>query len=159
MPFLLRINFKSLGVPKSEPAPNDKSRELYAKCNERSADTCDLFQQIAGMATKDQKAAMAALHKLVEVAASGQPVTDFYDNKQCHEMHTFNYLGKERTVWRIWKGNVVRITFYYGEGRAILLTHAFAKYENKLTTAQKKMLEKEVIAYIDAANANTLQLF
>jgi hypothetical protein len=37
-----------------------------------------------------------------------------------------------------------------------LLTHAFAKYEDKLTTAQKKMLETEVRAYIDAVTDQQL---
>lgn len=155
----LRINFKALGAPEPEPVPGAKPWELYARCHAKNSASCDLFQQIAGLEPKDRKAAMAALYKLVQVAASGQPITTFYDKKQCHDIHTFNYQGKERTVWRIWKGDVVRVTFYYGEGRTILLTHAFAKYEDKLNKAQKAMLENEVIAYIDAANAKTLHIF
>ena len=100
---------------------------------------------------------MSALHKLVQVAASGKPITDFYDKKQCHEIHTFRHDGKDRTIWRIWKGDVVRVTFFYGDGQTVLLTHAFAKYEDKLSSAQKKMLENEVIAYLDALKANELK--
>jgi hypothetical protein len=108
------------------------------------------------MVLKDRNAALAALHKLIQVAASGKPITDFYDKKQCHNIHTFQYDGKDRTIWRIWKGDVVRVTFFYGDGQTVLLTHAFAKYEDKLTNAQKKMLEKEVITYLDALKANKL---
>jgi len=151
----LRINFKALGAPEPEPSPGAKPWGLYARCNAKSSDSCELFRQIANLAPKDQRAALSALTKLVQVAASGLPITNFYDKKQCHDIHTFNYLEKERTVWRIWKGDVVRVTFYYGEGRTILLTHAFAKYEDKLNNTQKAMLEKEVIAYIDAVNAKT----
>jgi hypothetical protein len=157
--YFLRINFKALCVPESEPSPGAKAWELYARCNAESSDSCELFQQIANLTPKDRKAALSALRKLVEVAASGLPITNFYDKKQCHDIHTFNYQGKDRTVWRIWKGDVVRVTFYYGQGRTILLTHAFAKYEDKLNNAQKAMLEKEVIAYIDAVNAKTLHTF
>jgi len=157
--YLLRINFNALGVPEPEPSPGAKAWELYARCTVKHINGCDLFQQVGNLALKDQRAAMSALFKLVQVAASGQPITNFYDKKQCHDIHTFTYLGKERTVWRIWKGDVVRVTFYYGEGRTILLTHAFAKYEDKLTKTQKAMLENEVIAYIDAANAKTLNTF
>lgn len=159
MTYYLRINFRSLGAPGSEPSPGRTPWELYARCDARDVNTCELLQQVHKMVVKDQKAALGALHKLVQVAASGEPITNFYDKKQCHDIHTFHYLGKDRTIWRIWKGDVVRITFYYGEGRSILLTNAFAKYEDKLTTSQKAMLEKEVIAYIDSANAKTLQYF
>lgn len=159
MKYFLRINFKALGAIEPEPVPGDKPWELYARCDKKDAETCALFQQIASMVLKDRKAAISALDKLVRVAASGQPITNFYDKKQCHDIHTFNYQGKIRTVWRIWKGDVVRVTFYYGEGRAILLTHAFAKYEDKLTKAQKAMLEAEVIAYIDAVNAKSPHFF
>jgi len=159
MRFFLRINYKALGVPEQEPTPSSKPWELYARCDTKDAETCVLFQQIARMVPKDRKAAMSALHKLIIVAASGQPITSYYDKKQCHDIHTFTYQSKERTVWRIWKGDVVRATFYYGEGRTILLTHAFAKYEDKLTKAQKAMLETEVIAYIDAVNEKSLHFF
>lgn len=157
--YFLRINFRALGVPGPEPAPGAKPWELYARCNEKRSDSCDLFQQIARLVPKDQKAAVSALYKLIQVAASGQPITNYYDKKQCHDIHAFNYLGKERTVWRIWKGDVVRVTFYYGEGRTILLANAFSKYEDKLSQSQKAMLEKEVIAYIDAVNAKKLYTF
>lgn len=159
MKYFLRINFNALGKIEPEPVPGAKPWELYARCDEKDAETCVLFQQIANMVLKDRKAAVSALDKLVQVAASGQPITNFYDKKQCHDIHTFSYQGKDRTVWRIWKGDVVRVTFYYGEGRAILLTHAFAKYEDKLTKAQKVMLEAEVITYIDAVNAKAPHFF
>lgn len=161
----LRINFKALGTPDPEPAPGSKPRMLYARCEDADPSApnipgaCDLLCQIIRMAPKDQKAALAALHKLVQVAASGKPITEFYDKKQCHEIHTFHHDGKDRTIWRIWKGDVVRVTFFYGDGQTVLLTHAFAKYEDKLTKAQKKMLEGEVITYLDALKANKLKFF
>lgn len=159
MNFFLRINFKALGATDPEPVPSAKPWRLYARCDAEDVETCGIFQQIINLVGKDQRAAMSALHKLVHVAASGQPVTNFYDKKQCHEIHTFHYKGKERIVWRIWKGDVVRVTFYYGEDRMILLTHAFAKTEDKLTKGQKAMLEAEVKAYIDAVDANSLHFF
>lgn len=159
MYFLIRINFKAIGAQEKEPAPGVTPWELYARCEMDNADTCQLFRQIAALSPKDRKAAMSALHKFIHVAASGQPLTCFYDKKQCHEIHSFKYGGKERIVWRIWKGDVVRITFYYCEGRAIFLTNVFTKYEDKLTNAQKLMLEKEVRAYIDAEHKKEIHTF
>lgn len=157
MTYYLRINNHTLGDGNHEPAPSNKPRELYARCESNDPNTCDLFLQISQMTLKDRKAALSALSKLVEVAASGRPLTEFYDKKQCHDIHTFKYKNKDRTIWRIWKGNVVRVTFYYGDSQAILLTHAFTKYEDKLSTAQKKSLEHEVEKYIDAVDAKTLE--
>ncbi|GAB3445392.1 type II toxin-antitoxin system RelE/ParE family toxin [Massilia solisilvae] len=151
----LRINFAALGAGRSEPPTGSKPRRLLARCNTEDPGSCDLFVQIKQLAPKDRKAALSALSKLVEVAATGKPITDFYDKKQCHDAYSFWYQNKERTVWRIWKGDVVRITFFY-DGENIVLTHAFAKYEDKLTTAQKKMLETEVMTYLDAVKANNI---
>lgn len=153
----LLINNKALGAPAPEPAPGAKPRMLFASCHTDDPDTCDLLSQVVSMIPKNRNAAMAALHKLVQVAASGKPITEFYNKKQCHEIHTFSHDGKDRTIWRIWKGDVVRVTFFYGDGQTVLLTHAFAKHEDKLSNAQKKMLEKEVIAYLDALKANELK--
>lgn len=155
MSLFLRINFSTLGVQEPEPAPGPTPWELYARCDTEEVETCALFQQITSLTTNNRKSALSALHKLVQVAASGQPITEFYDKKQCHDLHTFNYHGKDRIVWRIRKGDV-RVTFYYGEGRMIILTHAFAKYENKLTNAQKAMLETEISTYIDAVTAKSI---
>lgn len=152
----LRINKKALGAPAPEPAPGAKPRLLYARCRENDHASCELFGQIAQMVPKDRRAALGALDKLVDVAASGRPITEFYDKKQCHDIHTFTHGGKERTVWRIWKGDVVRITFFYGDGQTILLTNAFTKYEDKLSTAQRKALEREVIEYLSALEAKKL---
>lgn len=157
MTYYLRINFKALGVPSPEPTPGAKPRQLYARCDSSSAETCDLFKQISTMVPKDRKAALSAIHKLVEVAATGRPITEFYDKKQCHDIHTFRYKDKERVIWRIWKGDVVRVTFFYGDGQAVILTNAFSKYEDKLSNAQKKMLESEVKAYIDASAENKIE--
>lgn len=157
MTHYLRINFHALGATREEPFPGSKPRELYARCNSSDPATCDLFAQIGNMALKDRKAALAALSKLIEVAASGKPITEFYDKKQCHDIHTFKYKNKDRTIWRIWKGDVVRVTFYYGDGQTVLLTHAFAKYEDKLSSAQKKSLEHEVEKYVDALDEKTIE--
>lgn len=157
MTHYLRINFKALGVAALEPVPGVKPRLLYARCNSASVGSCDLFSQVKVLALKDRKAALAAIHKLIEVAATGKPLTAFYTKKQCHEIHSFTYRGKERTIWRIWKGDVVRLTFFYGDGQTVLLTNVFSKYEDKLNTAQKKMLEREVEAYLDAFAENRIE--
>lgn len=156
MTHYLRITYHSLGIPETEPQAGAKPRLLYARCNSEDPRTCELFVQIAGLALKDRKAALSALRKLVDVAASGKPLTEFYDKKQCHLIHEFRHLDKDRSIWRIWKGDVVRVTFLYDE-HSIILLNIFTKYEDKLTNAQKKALVHEAIAYLDSQKAKSLR--
>ena len=123
-----------------------------ARCAENDALTCELLHQVADLELAARKAAILTMEKLIQVAASGQPVAEFYDEKQCHKTHSFEYKGKTRDVWRVRRGDV-RVTFYYGQDKLILLTHAFAKHKDKLTEAQKCDLERAVEAFIDAEEA------
>jgi hypothetical protein len=108
-----------------------------------------LLQQIADLELADRKAALMEVEKLIQIAASGQPVPAFYDEKQCHKTHSFEYKGKTRDVWRVRRGNV-RVTFCYGRDKVMLLTHAFPKHRGKLSNAQKCALERAVKAFVDA---------
>lgn len=107
---------------------------------------------------KDRRAAIAELAKLVQVAASGKPFQVFYDEKQCHDIHRFHYDGKERVLWRLRRGDV-RIVFYYGQGRLILLADALIKRKDRLSKAETSALEAQVVAFIDAEKANVLTPF
>lgn len=106
---------------------------------------------------RDLKAAVQAVVKLVQLAALGEPLQAHYDEKQCHPLHRFQYLEKERVVWRIRKGSI-RLPFYYGRGRLIFLTGALVKRKDKLTAGEKLTLEEQVRRYIDAEQANSLQM-
>lgn len=104
---LLKITFASVGIPGPEPAPDATPWSIYASCEEQRGETCELFQQIRRMpVTRDRKDALAALRKLIQVAASGKPLTAFYDKKQCHEIHTFHYDGRDTTIWRIRQNDI-----------------------------------------------------
>ncbi|MBE7373033.1 hypothetical protein [Pseudomonas lopnurensis] len=156
---LLKIDFRALKMPLPEPVAQAGAWSIFARCDEPDEAACEVFRQILAMPDKrDQKASLAALRKLIQVAASGHPLTSFYDKKQCHEAHRFNYQGKERTIWRIWQGDI-RLAFYYGEGKIIFLTQAFAKREDKLSKQQKTALETEAKCFIDAEAAGTLAPF
>lgn len=108
-------------------------------------------------ALKDRKSAIAALVKLVQIAASGKPLQVFYDEKQCHDIHRFQYGGQERVVWRIRRGDI-RIAFYYGNGHLIFLADALVKRKDKLSQADKSALERQIIEFIDAEQASALTL-
>lgn len=156
---LLRINYRALGRETPEPVAEPGCWRLYAPCAEADAAACQLLQHIAGMQSiRDRKAALAALDKLVKVAASGKPLPVFYDEKQCHDIHRFRHDGHEHVLWRIRNGDI-RIVFHYGHHRLILLTDALVKRKDKLSTAETSALERQVKAFLDAEKAGSLSLF
>lgn len=156
---LKRITFNSIGFrAQPEPPLLEESWLLFAPCENESFSGCILFSQIKDLASKkDQKSAVLALKKLIQVAAMGQPLTVHYDKKQCHELHSFTYKGKARVIWRIRHGDI-RLPFYYGQGKLIFLAGAVSKRKDKLSQAEESALEKEVKRYIDAEKKGELQL-
>lgn len=156
---LLRINYSALRRQAPEPLAEPGHWRLYAPCVKADAGTCHLLHSIAKMrAVNDRKAAIAALDKLVQVAASGKPLQVFYDEKQCHDIHRFHHDGQERVLWRIRRGDI-RIVFYYGNGRLILLADALVKRKDTLSKAEKSALERQVVEFIDAEKADLLAAF
>ena len=156
---LLRINYAALRYPGQEPLAEPGHWRLYAPCTQADANTCQLLHNIAFMQDgRDRKAALAALHKLIQVAASGKPLQVFYDEKQCHDIHRFRYDGQERVLWRI-RHNAIRIVFYYGKGRLILLADALVKRKDTLSPAEKSALERQVATFLDAEKASQLEPF
>ena len=156
---LLEIDERSLGKPtQSGSLRNPAAWQLLSRCESDRADSCLLLQKIVELGRSnrvDGQAVLAALDKLIKVAATGQPIEAFYDKKQSHPLHEFDYKGQKRVVWRIRKGDV-RIAFYYAQGKVIFLADALAKRKNKLSEGEKKQLEDEVKTYIDAEDAQQL---
>lgn len=149
--YLKHITLGSIGVPAlPEPKLHEHSWLVFAPCERADYRDCLLFSQIGALrSTSDQKSAILALKKLIQVAALGQPFTVHYDSKQCHELHEFTYKGKVRVVWRIRQGDI-RLPFYYGQGKLIFLAGALSKRKDKLSKNEKSSLEQEVKRYIDA---------
>lgn len=156
---LKRITFQTIGYrDQPEPQRGEASWKLFAPCSNDDYSGCILLSQIVGLADKeDQKAAVLALKKLIQIAALGQPLTVHYDKKQCHELHEFRYHGKERVIWRIRHGDI-RLPFYYGQGKLIFLAGVLPKRKDKLSRSEKSALETEVKRYIDAEKLGRLQL-
>lgn len=157
MTYYLRvINLASIGAPNPEPARGEGHKTLVARCLSDNLNDCDFLQQVKDLDPENIKAALTALSKLIKIAASGLPFTNFYDEKQCHEIHTFKYNHKNYKVWRI-RQRDLRLTFFHAEGKTVLLTHVFVKLKGKLTVKQKAMLESEIKAYVDASELGVVE--
>lgn len=159
MAHYIKINHAALQYQVPDPHQDVNASTLYARCDENDLDSCHLLHQIADMEAREKKDALSGLLMMLQVASSGKPFRSFYDAKQCHDCHTFTHDGREHTIWRVRKGKAVRLTFYYGGDKVILLTSAFVKREDKLTKKQKLELEEEVKVYLEAIKNNQLDLF
>ncbi|HRQ59174.1 MAG TPA: hypothetical protein PLN31_17300 [Azoarcus taiwanensis] len=86
---------------------------------------------------------------LLKLANAGRKLETHYGPKECHEAHRFNHANQVHVVWRIRRGDL-RILFYYGAERIILITDSFPKHRDKLTKAQKLKSEQTIKAFVDA---------
>lgn len=155
---LLEITEAAIGKPRPDIKPRLDRWKLMARCASDDPNTCHLLKQIytLGKSSRvDGKAVLSALNKLMQVAQTGQPLENFYDKKQSHQLHAFEYENAKRVVWRLRQGDV-RLVFYYAEGKMIFLADALAKRQDKLTSGEKIKLENEIKTYIDAELANKI---
>lgn len=155
---LLEITETVIGKPSPNIQPRLDRWKLMARCTSSNPDSCHFLNQIYTLGKSnrvDAKSALSAINKLLQVAQTGQPLESFYDKKQSHPIHTFEYQGAKRVLWRVRQGDV-RLVFYYAEGKIIFLTDALAKRQDKLTDGEKTKLENELKTYIDAEQANKI---
>ncbi len=155
---LLEITEAAIGKPSPDIKPRLDRWRLMARCASDNPNTCHLLKQIYTLGKSnraDGKAVLSALNKLIQVAQTGQPLENFYDKKQSHQLHAFEYENAKRVVWRLRQGDV-RLVFYYAEGKMIFLADALAKRQDKLTSGEKIKLENEIKTYIDAEQANEI---
>lgn len=147
----------ALQLPDSNPE-RPPGWQLQARCNGNDKDSCVFLQQVLQLSKTDKRdgqAALQAMAKLFQVAATGHPLERFYDQKQCHESHVFNHKGVIYKIWRIRQG-AVRIYFYYASGKIIYLSAVAAKRTDRLSKADKKRLEDEITLYLEAEASSTL---
>jgi len=156
MTVLLELSYEVLGIPEAEPRPGQNPWHPVTPVSGPDAEECPFLEQVGQLKDRrDQKAAMQALKKLIEVAATGLPMTRFYHEKQCHEIHSFQYDGKTRRIWRIRQGSI-RLPFYYGAGRLLFLPTVLVKRRDKLTRGEELELETHIKEFIQAEDANSL---
>lgn len=155
---LLEITETTIGKPFPDIVPRLDRWKLMARCASQDPNTCYFLKQIADLGKSnrvDGKAALSALAKLLQVAQTGQPLESFYDKKQSHQLHEFDYKGITHVVWRLRKGDI-RLVFYYAEGKVVFLADALAKRQDKLSVGEKIKFENEIKTYIDAELANEI---
>ncbi|MBW8892727.1 MAG: hypothetical protein JF617_11505 [Burkholderiales bacterium] len=153
----MTIFFKRLKVGHPEPlsmpqdAPN--SWKTYTILESRQPQSCMTRADIAALDTSDRHDARTSFIALVNRAQTGEPLTELYDKKRCHEAFTFKPFENspiEIKVWRIWGAGAIRIYFIYLKKNIILL-RTIAKRKQKLSKGEEgeiKSIAKLVLGCI-----------
>lgn len=109
----------------------------------------ELVELLSSLEANERNAFRNGMSTLLKVANSGRKLETHFGSKECHEAHRFNHAKQEHVVWRIRRGDL-RILFYYGANRILLITDSFPKHRGKLTNAQKLKSERTIKAFIEA---------
>lgn len=134
-----------------------KRYRVSSRCATKDRDSALVWGQIQALKANDQAAGFKSLAYFAQIAQIGPPITQHLDKKQVHEAHEFvsAVSGKTEKVWRYRRG-AIRILFYYGNDRVLLLVDLLAKRSDKLEPAVLKQAELAVDAYLSATKANAV---
>jgi hypothetical protein len=149
--FLRRFRLDEFIKPTESAAVYPESTGAFkvcGVCTTKDKASAELLSQIAALGKTEGSCFRNGMRKLLKIANSGEPLSVHYDEKQCHTTHSFNNNGTSYDIWRI-RNSDLRILFFYGTDRVILLLDVFPKRANKLTKAQKSKAEDAVKRYLD----------
>lgn len=159
MMFLRRFRLDEFIKPTENAATYPESssaNKVCGICATDDEDTAELLQRIKALGKTEGTCFRNGMRKLLKIANSGEPLTVHYDEKQCHKTHSFTYNGLTHDIWRI-RNNDLRILFFYGNDRVILLLDTFPKHADRLTKAQKLNAEDAVKRYLDGKPITIIQ--
>lgn len=153
----MSVFFTRLKVGHPEPlrAPEDteESWKVFTVCRDQNKASCSTRKDVSELERPDKEKARTAYVSLLNKAQAGQPFSAFYDEKQCHEAHTYNVNGAPFTIYRIRAGDI-RIYFCYLPDKKIILLKTRTKRKNDLSKGEKNELEKianDVLQYLDSS--------
>ena len=122
--------------------------KVYCVSSSEDPRDAEIIEWVHKLETKERGSFFSGMSTLLKLANAGRRLESHYGPKECHETHCFTYKQQEHVVWRIRCGDL-RMLFYYGKDRILLITDVFAKHRDKLTNAQKLKSEQTIKAFID----------
>lgn len=125
--------------------------KVSSRCETRQRDKALVWSQIQALAANDRAPAVKSLAYFVQIAQNGPPLTQHLDKKQVHEVHEFDspVSGKKEKIWRYRRG-AIRILFYYGNDRVLLLADIVAKRSDKFEQAVLNKAAQAINEYLNA---------
>jgi len=74
-------------------------------------------------------------------AATGLPFEAMWDEKKCHEAHSFGHEHHDHKIYRVWGTGKIRVYFVYLPSKIILILKSRAKRVDKLSKGELDELE------------------
>lgn len=129
--------------------------KVAARCTAGRRDSAEVRAWLGAMEGNDRRQALKGLVFLTKVAQAGEPLGAMLDKKKLHEAHAFycEVSGKKEKVWRFRSGDI-RVLFYYGRDRLLLLSNVSPKRTDKYTQADLNQAEAAVREYLLALSGH-----
>lgn len=159
MYYLVEITPDDFSEGESPPvARNPRRFRVASACNVENRDSAHVWQHIQALKANYRRKALAAVLYLVKLAQDGQPLSDLLDGNALHEAHNFysQVSGHTEKIWRYRRGEI-RVLFYYGDGKVVLLSGVVVKLEAKLSKHDLKQAVRAVDDYLGARATGTVR--
>ena len=127
----------------------NNSWKVYLLCETNDVRSCYIFIDRTNLQVKDLSKFKTMFRQLGKHCESGMPLTNYYDENDCHYPFTFKYKGKEEKVWRIRQGNLRLYFVYLPPEKRIILLHVWVKHTDDLSKSEKSSLQKLAKSVID----------
>jgi len=146
----LRIGYPE---PLKEPEDTAESWRVYTVCSSLRRGSCTTRKDVRELGVEDQKKARKAFIALINRAKTGQPLSELYDKKRCHEAFEINFNGKPIKIFRLRTADV-RIYFCYLPNKVIVLLKTLSKREDDLSDGEKTEIENIARSVLQYAEPN-----
>lgn len=110
---------------------------------------------MSALTASDKKDARSTYVNFTNRANTGEPLTTLYDEKQCHEAHSFDMNGTEVKIFRIWGSGKIRVYFCYLPGKKIAVLKTAPKRKDNLSDGEKLELENIARELLECLSTNT----
>ena len=131
--------------PLTMPKDWDGCWRIYTVCRTNRKISCTTRSDIAALTPNDKVDARTSYISFINKANTGQQLAALYDEKKCHETHSFKwkqYDDSEEKIFRIWGTGDIRINFIYLPDMRIVMLKTWPKRKDNLTKGEKDLLEK-----------------
>lgn len=128
--------------PPQQPQDWEGSWKVYTVCTTHVVTSCSTRADANNLPYEDKLNARRSYVTLVNRAQTGENLTELYDEKKCHEAHTFKHDHQEVKIFRIWGAGAIRVYFLYLPGKRLVTLKTWAKRRDKLTDGEKLELEQ-----------------
>lgn len=121
--------------------------------------TAEILTAVKALDPADQRAAIVGLRKLLRFSQLGRSLRELADGQIHEAFESFHcaVTNRRETIWRYRQGKV-RILFFYGKEKILLLTGAVAKRSEKLSKrdiASAKLAVEDYLSAIDQPDGIT----